>query len=225
MEDFHLSSVIVSVRLVKVIRGREDRQEIMQMNVQILLEGDNMENAFTEGNNKNIVPTDTCKNTVYCVASQHDFKSIEEFGLILARFFLTEYPNIVHKVNIKIASDNWERILAPDSRGKLSEHKHTFKRIGPQQYHTHVCGEKKPNTDFSFNVTSGFKSLEIMKTTQSGFVDFNKNKYTSLPEVTDRLLGTSADVEWNFNKAAIARGNVDFNKVRFSRLTLFGKGI
>ncbi len=195
------------------MRGRDGRHEVVQMNVQVLLEGDDMEDSFTEANNKKVVPTDTCKNTCYCVASQHDFKSIEEYGILLARHFLTEYPALVNKINIQIVSDNWERITVPDSRGKMAEHKHTFKRIGPQRYYTHVTGEKRPNTDFNFSVKSGFRGLEILKTTQSGFVDFHKDRYTSLPEVSDRLLGTSAEVEWTYNKNAVSRGNIDFTRV------------
>ena len=57
----------------------------MQLNVQVLLEGDDMESAFLDGDNSKVVPTDTCKNTVYCVANQHEFTSIEEFGVILGK--------------------------------------------------------------------------------------------------------------------------------------------
>lgn len=199
--------------MVKINRHPDGRQEIQQMTVQILLEGDNMEDSFTHGNNKNIVPTDTCKNTVYCVASKHDFKSIEEFGIILTKHFLSTYPAIVNKVSITITRDIWERLTVPDSRGKLAEHKHAFKRLGPQKPYTVVVGEQRPLSPLSLQVTSGFKSLEILKTTQSGFVDFHKCPYTSLPEVTDRLVGTSADAEWTYSPSVVMQGKIDYNKV------------
>lgn len=200
------------VRLVKVLRGPDGRQEIIQLNVQILLEGDAMDPSFTRGDNSIVVPTDTCKNTVYCVASKHDFKSIEEFGILLCRHFLAEYPTIVNKITVTITKDNWQRLTTPDSYGRMAEHKHTFKRIGPQKPFTVVVGEKRPHTQVTLAVKSGFKGLEILKTTQSGFTDFHRCQYTSLPESTDRLLGTSAEIEWNYCSRQVNAGTIDYNK-------------
>jgi len=173
-----------------------------------------MDSAFLTGDNKNVVPTDTCKNTVYCVAHKHEFRSAEEYGILLVRHFLTEYPEIVNRISVRIIRDRWERLVAPNSKGAPAPHKHVFKRIGPNRPYAHVQGEKRKGTSMKINVQSGFRGLDIVKTTQSGFVDFHKDKYTSLPEATDRLLGTSVDAEWSFSDAAIARGNIDFNKVR-----------
>jgi urate oxidase len=200
------------VRLVKVIRHPDGRQDIIQMTVQILLEGDEMDSSFTEGNNTIIVPTDTCKNTVYCVASSHEFKSIEDFGLALCRHFLTEYPTIVNKINVTITKDIWQRMVLPDSNGRVAEHKHSFKRIGPQKPFTVVTGEKRYSSPLSLKVQSGFKNLEILKTTQSGFTNFHHCQFTSLPDSTDRLLGTAADAEWNYCPRLVMSGGIDYTK-------------
>jgi urate oxidase len=45
----------------------------------------NVETAFTQADNRNIVATDTVKNTVYILARRHQFSSIEEFGVILGK--------------------------------------------------------------------------------------------------------------------------------------------
>jgi len=62
-------------------------------------------------------------------------------------------------------------------------------------------------------ISSGIRNLEILKTTQSGFEGFHRDAYTSLPETNDRLLGTSASVEWLFSADAINKGGIDFNEV------------
>lgn len=219
--SFDISSVLISffrVRLVKVLRNRDGTQDIIQYNVQLLLEGDTMDNAFLQGDNSQVVPTDTCKNTVYCVASQNNFESAEEFGTLLAKHFLHEYPKFVNKITITIHRDNWERLQVPDSNGRIRAHAHAFRRIGPFKPFTVVTGEKRPNTNLKLSVTSGFKSLEILKTTQSGFVGYPKDRYTSLPESTDRLLGTSADAEWVYNSDLVNRGKIDYNAV--SRMSI-----
>jgi len=175
-----------------------------------------MENVYLTGNNSTVVATDTCKNTVYCLAKMHDFKSIEEFGIILCRHFLTEYPQIVNRVSIEILKDKWERLTTPDSFGRQMPHKHTFVRIGPQRPFTKVQGEKRPGTQTKFSMQSGFRNLDIMKTTQSGFVGFHRNKFTSLPEVDDRILGTSVTAEWTFADTAVTATGTDFNQVAAS---------
>ena len=171
-----------------------------------------MESAFLTGDNSIVVPTDTCKNTVYCVAKLNNFESIEEFGLLLCKHFLKEYPEHVNKITVEILQDNWERLTLPSSRGTAMPHKHAFKRSGPTKQYARVIGEKRKFTPLSLTVVSGFKSLDILKTTQSSFTDFHRCKYTSLPEVSDRLFGTSADVEWQFNSAQLQHP-LNFNQV------------
>lgn len=187
---------------------------MVQYNVEIQLEGDIMDTQFYTGENKHVVPTDTCKNTVYCVASKHEFRSPEEFGIILCKHFLAEYPDVVNKITVRIIKDRWERLVAPNTRGAMAPHKHTFKRTGPSKPYANVTGEKRRGSNVTLNVQSGFRNLDILKTTESGFTDFHRCQYTSLTDATDRLLGTSVDAEWSYSPEAVARGNIDFNKVR-----------
>lgn len=175
-----------------------------------------MDSAFLTGDNSNVVPTDTCKNTIYCLGKKNDFDSIEQFGLIVCKHFLTEYPNIVNKVCVEISEDVWERVVAPDSRGVMRSHAHAFKRSGPAIPFTKVSGTKRPSTSFSFSVKSGIRDLMVMKTTQSGFVDFHKCKYTSLAPSTDRILGTSIFAEWEYDNIQWEDRPFPFNEVRTS---------
>lgn len=204
------------VRVVKVKRLSSGLHEVVQLNVQILLEGDHMENVYLTGDNSKVVATDTCKNTVYCLAKMHDFKSIEEFGIILCRHFLSEYAQIVNRVAIEIVKDKWERLNAPDSFGKQAPHNHTFLRIGPQRPYTKVQAEQRPGSPLKLTMQSGFRNLDILKTTQSGFVGFHRNKFTSLPEVQDRLLASSVTAEWDFNDSAVTATGTNFNEVSCS---------
>lgn len=205
------------VRLVKIERGRDGTDEVIQFSVQLLLEGDNMADVFMKGDNANCVPTDTCKNTVYCVANKNNFKSPEEFGIQLCKHFLAEYPKVVNKISVQIFQDNWVRIQTPNSAGNLAPHKHTFRRYGPCRRYAHVQGSKRPGSSLSIQVQGGFQNMDILKTTQSGFEGFHKCRYTSLPEDTGRLLGTSVDCEWAYSPTWVASGRVNYAKV-FSSL-------
>jgi urate oxidase len=52
---------------------------------------------------------------------------------------------------------------------------------------------------------SGIGDLEILKTGKSGFTNFMRDEYTTLPETRDRLLGTVLNADWTY-----APGEVDF---------------
>ena len=48
-----------------------------------------------------------------------------------------------------------------------------------------------------------------------GFTNFHRDRYTSLPDVSDRLLGTSVTATWDYNSTCLSRpDSIDFNKVR-----------
>ena len=189
------------VRMVKVVRKPNGYEEVMQVSVQLLLEGEIMGDVYKTGDNAPVVATDTCKNTVYCLGKQHDFTSIEEFGIIICKHFLNEYPEMVNRISVEIIKDRWERIINKDSTGRLIPHKHAFRRFGPNRPYVHVQGEKRyrSNDPIKISMQGGFSGMEIMKTTQSGFTGFYRDKYTSLPEVKDRLVGSSVKAEWVYS--------------------------
>eukprot|EP00605_Chrysophyceae_sp_TOSAG23-4_P002862 GSChrysophyteH1.ASY1.ANO1.3152.1 assembled CDS len=193
------------VRMVKVVRKPNGFEEVMQITVQILLEGDIMGDVFRTGDNGPVVATDTCKNTVYCLGKMHDFTSIEEFGVIICKHFLNQYPEMVNRISVEIIKDRWERISNKDSKGYIKPHKHVFRRFGPNRPFVHVQGEKRYRSNDPIKITmqGGFSGLEIMKTTQSGFTGFYRDRFTSLPEVKDRLVGTSVKATWEYSQGTI----------------------
>lgn len=199
--------------MVKVIRNSDGTQDIFQIEAAILLEGDIMDGAFLTGDNSNVVPTDTCKNTVYCLGKLHDFCSIESFGIIICEHFLKEYPVQVQKVTVELTKDRWERVVGPDSRGVDRPHAHAFKRVGPSVPFTKVTATKYPNMTPSMTVVSGIRGYSLLKTTQSGFLNFHKCKWTSLPSEGDRILGTSMDVEWTYCPRKVREKTLQYNEI------------
>lgn len=196
------------VRMVKVVRRPDGYEEVIQVSVQLLLEGNIMSDVFLTGDNSTVVATDTCKNTVYCLGKMHDFTAIEEFGIIICKHFLNEYPEMVNRMSVEIIKDRWERISNKDSLGNENvPHKHVFRRLGPNRPFVHTQGVKpyksSPVTPIKITMQGGFTDLEIMKTTQSGFTGFHRDKFTSLPEVKDRLVGTSIKAKWEYSQQAI----------------------
>src|ERR1700726_4481993 len=96
------------VRLVQVKR-RGDRNDFREWAVEILFTGD-FESCYVDGENRNILPTDTMKNTVYSLARESSQTCMEEFGQELADFFLDHNPQL-SATQVCISEKKWERVM------------------------------------------------------------------------------------------------------------------
>ena len=71
------------VRLMKVTRD-SDAHRVRELTVAVRLDGD-FAAAYTAADNRQVVATDTMKNTVYALGKDHPIDTIESFALALAR--------------------------------------------------------------------------------------------------------------------------------------------
>lgn len=200
-----------AVGLLKVFRDG-DLHTVKEIEVSALATGD-FACAFLEGDNRTTVPTDTIKNTIYALArDQLTADGIETFGLRLAAHFLAKYPSFDGMV-IELQEKPWGRI---DVKG--AAHPHAFQRTGEGVSLATVRATRNGPAE----VTSGLKDFEILKSTGSGFVGFPKCEFTTLPEVTDRIMATRMSASWSYT--GVAEG-YDFNaanaKVRAAFLEIF----
>ena len=164
-------------RLVHVRRGA-DRHDLVDLTVSVALSGELAATHLT-GDNAGVLPTDTMKNTVYAFAREHGVGAPEAFGLLLARHFVTTQPQ-VSAATVTLESYGWQR-LGP----------HSFRRAGDlvQTAAVTVTAEGE-------QVVSGLRDLVLLNTTDSEFHSFPRDRYTTLPETTDRILATAVDARW-----------------------------
>ncbi|MFF3379058.1 factor-independent urate hydroxylase [Streptomyces sp. NPDC002680] len=172
-------------RVVRVTRDGATHH-IKDLNVSVSLSGD-MDEVHLSGSNANVLPTDTTKNTVYAFAKEHGIDSAEQFGIHLARHFVTSQEPI-EKARIRIEEYSWARIEA------AGEGEHSFARQGQETRLTQITYDGS-----SWEVISGLKDLVVMNTTDSEFWGYVKDKYTTLPEAYDRILATQVSARWRFN--------------------------
>jgi urate oxidase len=171
------------IRMVRVTRDG-DRHELKDLNVGITLSGD-MADVHLSGDNANVVPTDTQKNTVYAFAKEAPVGEIEEFGLRLARHFVDGFEPIT-QARVHLEEYPWARIEVGGA-----PHDHAFVR---------ASGERRTATvvarDGRAWVVSGLADLVVLKTTRSEFTGYLKDRYTTLQETTDRILATAVTARW-----------------------------
>jgi urate oxidase len=164
-------------RLVRVVKDG-DTHGLVDLNVSVALSGD-LTATHQTGDNSGVLPTDTMKNTVYAFAKEHGVGEPEEFGLLLARHFVSTQDQ-VHAATVALEAVAWDR-LGP----------HSFQRNGSSTRLTEVTVSAE-----SAQVVSGITGLVLLNSTASEFHGFPRDRYTTLPETTDRVLATAVDARW-----------------------------
>jgi urate oxidase len=192
-----------------VVRVSRDgaTHEIKDVNVSIALAGD-FDASHVEGDNRNVVPTDTQKNTVFAFAKD-SVGDIEEFGLRLARHFVGDFA-AVKRARVSIEEFSWERI---DAGGH--PHPHAFVRSGAEKRLTMVTCTK----DDAW-VVSGLSNLVLLKSSGSEFWGFPKDRYTTLEETRDRILSTAVVARWRYAGSRVDWGGA-FMQTRAALLEAF----
>ncbi|HET6728606.1 MAG TPA: urate oxidase [Jiangellaceae bacterium] len=173
-------------RLVRIYRDTP-RHEIRDLSVSTSLRGD-FDAAHTSGDQANVLPTDTQKNTVYAFAREYGVGQIEEFALTLGRHFVDEIEP-VDGARVDVDEYAWDRIEV-DGGG----HDHSFVRRGQEVRTTTVTVER----DGRASVVSGLKDLTLLKSTGSEFRGFLADRYTTLEETGDRIMATSLVAGWRY---------------------------
>lgn len=182
-------------RVVRICRDG-DRHQIRDLNVSTSLRGD-FAAAHVHGNQANVLPTDTQKNTCFAYASQKGAGEIEEYGLALARHFASDIES-VSRARVEVEEYRWERVSVAGS-----EHPHAFVRAGQDIRTTAVTVMGKGRAQQAW-VISGLKDLVVLKSTGSEFAGFLKDRYTTLEETRDRVLATSLTARWRYQAAGAA---------------------
>ncbi|MEO6586924.1 MAG: factor-independent urate hydroxylase [Knoellia sp.] len=192
-------------RVVRIVRDT-DRHEIRDLNVTSQLRGD-FEAAHTDGDNGHVVATDTQKNTVFAFAKD-GISSPEELLLRLADHFTSEFD--------WVTGGRW----AAEEFGwsRIEDHDHSFYKSSPETRTAVVVRDGDDTT-----VIAGFYGLTVLKSTQSGFVGYPKDKYTTLKETEDRILATDIATRWRYNTTDVDYDAV-YESVKTTMLRTFTEG-
>ncbi|MFC9896783.1 factor-independent urate hydroxylase [Nocardia sp. NPDC127579] len=176
-------------RIVRVYRDSA-RHEIRDVNVSTVLRGD-FAAAYTVGDQSEVLPTDTQKQTAYAYAKITGLQPIEEYALALARHFV-DRTEPVDSARIEVEEYAWQRVSVDGV-----PHEHTWTRRGPdvRTATVTVAGEGAAQRAW---VIGGVADLVLLKSTGSEFADFLVDEFTVLEPTSDRMLATSLVAQWRF---------------------------
>ncbi|KAJ7250988.1 hypothetical protein C8J57DRAFT_1437580 [Mycena rebaudengoi] len=157
-----------------------------------------MRYSYTEADNSVVVVTDSSAipPTVLAKISPHVLIP-KRFALHLGTHLVSKYAHI-HKAFVTVEPLRWSRISILGEQGP-KDHPHAFIRDGDDKRPVSVeVGTSKGKDNITASVTAGISDLLVLKTTESPFSNFVRDKYTTLKEVDDRILSTSVDLSYKF---------------------------
>lgn len=176
------------VRVARVWR-EGNVHHFFEWNVHTMLESP-MEHAYKDGDNAGMTATDTQKNTVYIVAKRMSERcTADQFAVALAQHFVRTYP-LVTKAKVWVEQKPWRRVVINDV---AHDHGYAMRGTEIRTCYVEYCKAGK------LSVTAGIKELQVLKTTQSGYIGFLKDEYTMLGESKDRILATSITCTWKYS--------------------------
>lgn len=177
-------------RVVRIYRD-QPRHEIHDINVSTCLRGD-FSAAHLSGDQADVLPTDTQKQTAYAYAKSKGLLSIEDYGLELARHFVNDVGP-VEGARIELDEYAWERAIVDGT-----EHDYTWIRKGQEVRTAATTVDAEGEW-----VVGGLKDMVILKSTGSEFAGFLKDEYTILEPTHDRVMATSLTAQWRFTSTEI----------------------
>lgn len=183
------------IPVLKIVR-EQGRDCLFQALISIDTEGDDILSAYTAGDNRAILPTDTMKNLVYALALQYEISSSEDLARHLGREFLRRYPTIT-RLTVTVDEIAWARLEVPDpERGGRRAGPISFRQRGGEEDWARVVADRA-----SLSIESGTRQLTLLKTTDSAFSGFLVDDFTTLAETEDRVLATSLRGSWRARDA------------------------
>ena len=197
------------VRVLKVMRaGRV--HSIKELEVQVMLQG-SFDASYTKADNRLVVATDSVKHTVNILAKQKLGPDTEAFRVLLGGHFLQTYKH-VSRVEVSLSEHCWNRISVGGR-----PHAHSFLEKSAARPFAKIVATRKETT-----VQSGIEELFILKSTASGFENFLRDEFTTLPETDDRICATKLKATWTYTRKpkSYARTN---EKILDAMLGVFAK--
>ena len=184
-------------------RGRENT--LTAAEIEVVVHGTEFLDAYTKGDNRRVVATDTMKNFIHAVSLRARARALEEWLLEVGRNFLDTYPHM-ERLTVLGRDIPFPAAVVPSGDGDGFV---TSDRLFSRDRCDHGTARLELARDAAGRVAiadheSGRADLQLIKITGSAFADFARDEHTTLPERRDRPLYIWLGIGWRYFDSADA---------------------
>lgn len=188
--------------------GRENL--LIGAEVELTVHGDAFWDAYTKGDNRQVVATDTMKNFIQSVSMRCSAPTLEGWLHEIGQAFLVTYAQM-QSISISGRELPFPAAVVPgDEPGSFAISDVLFSRERCDASFA-ALELMRDNGDTGTHIgiadlESGRAALQLVKITGSSFADFARDEHTTLPERPDRPLYIWCDVAWRYTDPTDALG-------------------
>jgi urate oxidase len=146
--------------------------------------------AYTEGDNRDVVATDTMKNFVYAMAADYSGPTLMGLCAFLASKFLETYP-VMEALRVTA-----REVPLDAAAGESGPSEVLFRSTRTDGEVAQVTVDSIGGKPRITGTRNGWEGMVLVKTTGSSFATFARDVYTTLPELTDRPLSIRLSSYW-----------------------------
>lgn len=179
-----------------------DTNVIFAHNIKFSVSSEVLLTSFTEGDNKQVVATDSMKNFILRQTANYEGSTTEGLLAFISDRFFERYPHIDA---IEISADRlpFSSVTVGEGNG-WSESQLVFRR----SHNEHASAALKwVRTNAGVQLArheSSLSHIQLIKVSGSSFYGFIRDEYTTLPESYDRPLFIFLDIFWTYADSADA---------------------
>lgn len=181
--------------------GRENR--LAAAEIEVVVHGTEFLDAYTKGDNRRVVATDTMKNFIHATSLRSRARCLEEWLLEVGTAFLDTYPHM-ERVSMLGRDLPFPAALVPGDGGfEASDRLFSRDRCDAGSARLELARDDDGDVAITDH-ESGRRDLQLIKITGSAFADFARDEHTTLPERPDRPLYIWLQVGWRYADVADA---------------------
>jgi urate oxidase / 2-oxo-4-hydroxy-4-carboxy-5-ureidoimidazoline decarboxylase len=171
--------------------------------IEVVVHGTQFLDAYTKGDNRLVVATDTMKNFIHATSMTARARALEEWLLEVGSAFLDTYPHM-ERLTMVGRDLPFPAVVVPGEGGfEASDRLFSRDRCDFGAARLELARNEGGTVEITDH-ESGRRDLQLIKVTGSAFADFARDEHTTLPERRDRPLYIWCDIGWTYADASHA---------------------
>lgn len=173
--------------------------------IEIVVRGEAFLEAYTRGDNRRVVATDTMKNFIVSVALACESATLEGWLHEIGAAFLSTYPHMERLTMVGRQLPFSPALVAQADGFALSERLFSRERGDHSTARLDIERDERGGVRITDH-QGGRRGLQLIKLSGSAFLQFARDEHTTLPERSDRPLYIWCDIGWRYFDVTDALG-------------------